>query len=168
MVSLRTKFYRPHSKSFSVSLPTGLHNHLSLLPPQKMSLRKCSRKFISIVSPGSSSFVVKSLKHHGSRADAKLLVFDWDGTVVDSIGHIVNSWNKAFKTWKENRIQEERVQDFDLFTLPTDESIRGCIGMSVDKTITTLVPGVTGADHSFIRETYGTVFRAGEYCCSLT
>ena len=58
--------------------------------------------------------------------DYQLLIFDWDGTLVDSIGRIVESMRRAA----------------DTCGLPqrSDEAIRGIIGLGLPEAIQTLYP----------------------------
>ena len=58
--------------------------------------------------------------------DYQLLIFDWDGTLVDSIGRIVESMRRAA----------------DVCGLPqlSDEAIKGIIGLGLPEAIQTLYP----------------------------
>lgn len=56
----------------------------------------------------------------------KLLIFDWDGTLVDSQSHIINSMREA--------IREEGYE------IPEDEDIRHIIGLSLSEAVRLLVP----------------------------
>mmetsp|Transcript_69171 Transcript_69171/g.218822 ORF Transcript_69171/g.218822 Transcript_69171/m.218822 type:complete len:234 (-) Transcript_69171:196-897(-) len=82
-----------------------------------------------------------------------VIVLDWDGTVVDSIQHIVESWSRAFI--------DSRPRLSTPFEDPGEVEIRRCIGMSVDATIAKLVPGATEEDMDVVRTVYGDYFRAG-------
>lgn len=57
----------------------------------------------------------------------RLLAFDWDGTLMDSVGTIV-------------ACTQEVVRELDLGELP-EERIRGTIGLGLRETIELLVPG---------------------------
>jgi phosphoglycolate phosphatase len=70
--------------------------------------------------------------------DAKsfqLLVFDWDGTLMDSIASIVSCTSAT-------------LEDLDLPALP-DEKIRGTIGLGLRETLDVLCPG--GGDEMYSR-----------------
>jgi len=58
--------------------------------------------------------------------DYRLIVFDWDGTLMDSIERIATSMQRAFV-------------DVGL-TSPSDEDVREIIGLSLDKAIALLAP----------------------------
>jgi len=59
----------------------------------------------------------------------KLLIFDWDGTLVDSLGYIIECIQKA-------------TEDVGL-ELPPVEKIRHCIGLSAHNSLQTLFPDVS-------------------------
>lgn len=61
-------------------------------------------------------------------SDYQLLIFDWDGTLADSIGRIVESMRLA-----------ARACDLEL---RTDEEIKGIIGLGLPEAIRALYPGV--------------------------
>jgi phosphoglycolate phosphatase len=61
-----------------------------------------------------------------------LLIFDWDGTLVDSIQWIVESLNFA-------------ARDSGL-PVPPDASARAVIGLSLDRAMATLFPGTEAPD----------------------
>lgn len=58
-----------------------------------------------------------------------LVVFDWDGTVMDSIGRIVSSMQAA-------------ARHSDL-VVPSDFAVKQIIGLSLDPALDVLFPGVT-------------------------
>ena len=94
----------------------------------------------------------------------KLLVFDWDGTVVDSIAHITDSWTRAFEDWVAAR-QEERLQaGLSPCFVPPAEEVKKCIGLSVDATILHHIKDPTDEDIDAVREAYRKYFRAGMPC----
>jgi len=96
-----------------------------------------------------------------SVAGVKLLVFDWDGTVVDSIAHITDSWTKAFEDWVAAR-QEERLQEgLSPCFVPSEEEVKKCIGLSVDATVLYHIRDATETDVDVVREAYRKYFRAG-------
>lgn len=65
--------------------------------------------------------------------DYKLLIFDWDGTLVDSIARIVTAMHQAA----------------DLCGVPRrcDEAVKGIIGLALPQAITTLYPELGEAAH---------------------
>lgn len=72
--------------------------------------------------------------------DLRLLVFDWDGTLMDSVGTIVACTQAV-------------VRDLDLGDVPED-LIRGTIGLGLRETIEALVPGCDDALFDRIIESY--------------
>jgi phosphoglycolate phosphatase len=70
----------------------------------------------------------------------RLLVFDWDGTLMDSIGTIV-------------ACTQATIRDLDLGELP-EKTIRGMIGLGLRETIETLSPGCDEARFGHILEQY--------------
>lgn len=58
----------------------------------------------------------------------ELIIFDWDGTIIDSQAHIIKSMKNAIV---------DEAQD-----VPGDEQIRHIIGLSLDTAIQTLCPGI--------------------------
>jgi phosphoglycolate phosphatase len=70
----------------------------------------------------------------------RLLVFDWDGTLMDSIGTIV-------------ACTQATIRDLDLGALP-EKTIRGMIGLSLRHTIEILSPGCDEARFSRILDRY--------------
>jgi len=58
--------------------------------------------------------------------DYRLLIFDWDGTLVDSIGRIVESMHRAAELCELPRL--------------SDEAIKGIIGLGLPEAIRTLYP----------------------------
>ena len=69
-----------------------------------------------------------------------LLVFDWDGTLFDSIGWIVESIQQA-------------AQDCDL-EKPTDQAARSVIGLSLNHAMCSLYPGLGADQTSRLAEAY--------------
>mgnify|MGYP000005103244 FL=1 len=63
----------------------------------------------------------------------QLIVFDWDGTLMDSTGHIVNCMQKA-------------IAELDLPSLP-DSAINHIIGLGLNEAVMSLYPD---ADHNLI------------------
>lgn len=74
------------------------------------------------------------------RRDYDLLIFDWDGTLADSIGRIVLAMRSAAETG------DMLVRD--------DAAIKGIIGLGLPEAIETLYPGITPRDLIAFRERY--------------
>lgn len=72
--------------------------------------------------------------------DHRLLVFDWDGTLMDSVGTIVACTQAV-------------IRELGLRELP-EERIRGTIGLGLRETIDFLVPGCDDALYETIIEAY--------------
>lgn len=72
--------------------------------------------------------------------DFRLLVFDWDGTLMDSIGPIV-------------ACTQETIRELGLRELP-EETIRGTIGLGLRETIDILSPGCDDELYGRILEGY--------------
>ncbi|MCB1034496.1 MAG: HAD-IA family hydrolase [Acidobacteria bacterium] len=70
----------------------------------------------------------------------ELLIFDWDGTLIDSIGTIVACTQAA-------------VADLDLPPI-ADEAIRNTIGMGLKETVEALLPGADPELYQRLREVY--------------
>lgn len=70
-----------------------------------------------------------------------LLIFDWDGTLLDSISSIVECTQRA-------------LRDLDQPLVP-DEQIRGAIGLGLRETVERFAPGCDEALFRAIVETYG-------------
>lgn len=70
-----------------------------------------------------------------------LLIFDWDGTLLDSISSIVECTQRA-------------LRDLDQPPVP-DEQIRGAIGLGLRETVERFAPGCDEALFQAIVETYG-------------
>ena len=69
-----------------------------------------------------------------------LLVFDWDGTLMDSAEAIVEALQSA-------------CQDLEL-PVPTDDNARYIIGMSLHDALSHVLPGVDPAQHPLVAERY--------------
>ena len=76
----------------------------------------------------------------------KLIVFDWDGTVADSLHHIVASMRAAI----------------DSVRLPhmTTEEILGIIGLGMDEAVTSLYPGLDAGIRSDVIRSYRQHYQA--------
>lgn len=70
----------------------------------------------------------------------ELIIFDWDGTIIDSQAHIIKSMKNA-------------LVDEGLF-VPQDEHIRHIIGLSLDSAIQTLCPELDNLAIQRIAENY--------------
>lgn len=75
-----------------------------------------------------------------SRPDYKLLIFDWDGTLCDSIGRIVESMHMASTR--------------SGFELCSDLAVKGIIGLGLPEAISTLYPQITDSELVAFREHY--------------
>lgn len=72
--------------------------------------------------------------------DFRLLVFDWDGTLMDSIGPIVACTQAVFKDLSLEGVEEEKI--------------RGTIGLGLRESIDYLVPGCTEELFQSVLERY--------------
>jgi len=77
----------------------------------------------------------------------ELLVFDWDGTLVDSAGHIVASMQAAFR-------------DLDL-QVPSPEAARHVIGLGLQDALAYLNRGLEGSRYSEVADRYSAHFLEG-------
>jgi phosphoglycolate phosphatase len=75
-----------------------------------------------------------------------LLIFDWDGTLADSVGRIVEAMNQA-----ADRAGEAWC---------SDEAIKGIIGLALDEAISVLYPHLTVAQVQAFRQHYAEVYMA--------
>ncbi len=71
----------------------------------------------------------------------KLLIFDWDGTIIDSAARIISSMQAA-------------ARDLSLGEL-TDDAVRNIIGLGLPEAIRELIPFVTDEQIQQMRERYG-------------
>jgi len=78
--------------------------------------------------------------------DYKVIIFDWDGTLMDSIDKIVASLQAAAK-------------DCDL-VCPSSEAIRNIVGLSLDSAMQQLFPQHTNAQQDAMVEAYRTQYLA--------
>lgn len=74
----------------------------------------------------------------------KLLIFDWDGTLMDSAARIVSSMQAA-------------ARDLSL-AVPSDQAVRDIIGLGLPEAIDILIPGISAADNEAMRQRYGHFF----------
>ncbi len=70
----------------------------------------------------------------------KLLIFDWDGTVIDSAARIISSMQRS-------------ALDLDMAPLDA-EAVRNIIGLGLPEAIRALVPGIGAAGIEAMRERY--------------
>ncbi len=80
------------------------------------------------------------------RPDYELLIFDWDGTLSDSIGRIVEAMRAAAD------LAGRPVRD--------DSAIKGIIGLGLPEAIRTLYPDITANDLSVFRQHYADSYMA--------
>ncbi|HVY07605.1 MAG TPA: HAD-IA family hydrolase [Burkholderiales bacterium] len=78
-----------------------------------------------------------------------LLVFDWDGTLMDSAAHIAQALQQAFR-------------DLDM-PVPTDEAARHVIGLGLEDAMNYLRPGLERVRYSEVSERYRVHFLAGDH-----
>ncbi|MGE8151066.1 HAD-IA family hydrolase [Pseudomonas vancouverensis] len=81
-------------------------------------------------------------------SDYKLLIFDWDGTLADSIGRIVEAMHVA----------SERSG----FALRDDFAVKGIIGLGLPEAIRTLYPEISDAQLLAFRDFYAEHYIAAE------
>lgn len=74
------------------------------------------------------------------RNDYKLLIFDWDGTLADSIGRIVEAMHVASRR--------------SGFALCDDLAVKGIIGLGLPEAIRTLYPHISDAELVAFRQHY--------------
>ncbi|GAA4879717.1 HAD-IIIA family hydrolase [Ferrimonas pelagia] len=70
----------------------------------------------------------------------ELVIFDWDGTLMDTVGRIVSSWQSASR-------------DLNV-TVPDSATIRRLIGLSMEACIEQVAPHLSCADKHQFRERY--------------
>jgi phosphoglycolate phosphatase len=78
--------------------------------------------------------------------DYELLIFDWDGTLADSIGRIVEAMREAAV------LSDMPVRD--------DLAIKGIIGLGLPEAIRTLYPDISGSDLIDFRQRYADCYMA--------
>lgn len=78
-----------------------------------------------------------------------LLVFDWDGTLADSAGHIVASLQAA-------------CRDLDL-PVPSERDARHIIGLGLHDSIRYILPQVPESEFAQVAERYRVHYLAGEH-----
>lgn len=80
------------------------------------------------------------------RRDYELLIFDWDGTLSDSIGRIVDAMRQAAI------LAGHPLRD--------DQAIKGIIGLGLPEAIRTLYPDISGNDLIEFRRHYADCYMA--------
>ena len=74
----------------------------------------------------------------------KVAIFDWDGTLVDSVEHIADSLHMAATELGFPALERE--------------AYRNIIGLGIEEALESLYPGITRADMQAMREGYGRYF----------
>ena len=82
-----------------------------------------------------------------------LLVFDWDGTLMDSAAHIACALQSAFR-------------DLDL-PVPTTEAARHVIGLGLEDAMMYLNPGLDRARYAEVADRYRVHFLTGDHVVEL-
>jgi phosphoglycolate phosphatase len=80
------------------------------------------------------------------RRDYDLLIFDWDGTLADSIGRIVEAMHRS----------AERAG----YALCSDEAVKGIIGLALPEAISTLYPHLDQPEVMAFRQHYADIYMA--------
>lgn len=75
-----------------------------------------------------------------SMQDYKLVIFDWDGTLMDSVDRIVSSMQSAAKIVG--------------LVIPTSEEVKQIIGLSITEALEQLFVGITGEQTEAMRQQY--------------
>lgn len=70
----------------------------------------------------------------------KLLIFDWDGTIIDSAARIISSMQAAAHDCQ--------------FNVPSDNEVRNIIGLGLPEALRILIPGLNEDDIEQMRERY--------------
>ncbi|MFS2091380.1 HAD-IA family hydrolase [Pseudomonas sp. Pseusp11] len=81
-------------------------------------------------------------------SDYKLLIFDWDGTLADSIGRIVEAMHVASRR--------------SGFPLRDDFAVKGIIGLGLPEAIRTLYPEISDGELVAFRDYYAEHYIAAE------
>lgn len=80
----------------------------------------------------------------------ELIIFDWDGTLMDSEAHIITSMQRAFNDTGMPSV--------------TDSSIRNIIGLGMQEAVAALLPGVRSDAYESIVDRYRYHFFADDPC----
>ncbi|MCJ8340103.1 MAG: HAD-IA family hydrolase [Pseudomonadales bacterium] len=75
----------------------------------------------------------------------KLLIFDWDGTLMDSSARIVSSMQSAASSLS--------------LSIPTSEAVRNIIGLSLEQANKLLIPGISDNDNQQLCAAYSEHYR---------
>ncbi|MGB1238970.1 MAG: HAD hydrolase-like protein, partial [Pseudomonadales bacterium] len=75
----------------------------------------------------------------------KLLIFDWDGTVMDSSARIVSSMRAG--------AAEIALE------VPSEDAVRDIIGLGLSEAIDILVPGISARDNQRLAQAYAKHYR---------
>ena len=76
--------------------------------------------------------------------DVKVVIFDWDGTLVDSVDHIADSLHQAATELGYPELEREAYRDI--------------IGLGMIEALEKLYPGITREEMTAIREGYARYF----------
>jgi len=82
------------------------------------------------------------------RCRYRLVIFDWDGTLMDSAERIVACMQAA-----------ARELEWDV---PSAAAVRDIIGLGLPEAMARLFPGITSGEQDRLRETYGHQFRVAD------
>ncbi|MFT7052719.1 MAG: phosphoglycolate phosphatase [Psychromonas sp.] len=82
----------------------------------------------------------KLLLEHSETNKYSVIIFDWDGTLMDSIDKIINCMTQA--------------AELSNITAPDPQSIRNIIGLSLDKAMVTLYPMQSSAKRTQLIDAY--------------
>jgi len=82
------------------------------------------------------------------RCRYSLVIFDWDGTLMDSAARIVACMQAAARELQ--------------WPVPSDAAVRDIIGLGLPEAVATLFPGVTLRGQDRLREVYGHQFRVAD------
>jgi len=80
--------------------------------------------------------------------DYKLVIFDWDGTLMDSVDRIVSSMQSAAKTVG--------------LTIPSNEAAKQIIGLSIPEALKALFEGITDEQIEIMRLQYKYQYLEGD------
>lgn len=80
-------------------------------------------------------------------ATPELVIFDWDGTLMDSAAHIIDSMQQAARELQQ--------------PVPADADVRHIIGLALPEAIRLLFPQTPAELHEPIRQAYARHFIAG-------
>ncbi|MDR7122024.1 HAD-IA family hydrolase [Rheinheimera soli] len=82
-------------------------------------------------------------------SDIALVVFDWDGTVMDSVGRIVSSMRSA--------------AELSGLVVPTEHQVKQIIGLSLDPVFDILFPGINATERQTVFEHYRDQYLSHEH-----